>query len=226
MDINVHVLNAISKVFVTIQNVNGNNIKFDIFKTINDVLQIDGKYCTQDMFDMHIEYMIHNEILGHDDETGYYLIHDENTLLSKTASKIYSKLYFLGDKTQYKIGAKKSHIAYDEFELVDESDQDEDSEKEDESEKKNNPKKEDESDQEEKFDEIYQMGSFTSDKVYNICIEKETNKLSCSCLAFGYNPHKECKHIKHLRNIQKGDISLQQSFPSIYEILLETEQTN
>ena len=217
MDINVHVLNAIAKIFVTIQNVEGNN-KFNVFKTINDVLQIDGKYCTQDMFNMHMEYMVNNEILGHNDKTGYYLIHDENTLLSQSASKIYSKLYFLSDKKEHKIVTNKSDVAYDELELVNETDQEYDHEKKEKSDEEHK------SDEEyiSFYNEIYQMGSFTNDQVYNMYIDKETNKLSCSCLAFKYNPHMECKHIKYLRNILKGDISLQNAFPAISQTLLET----
>ena len=33
----------------------------------------------------------------------------------------------------------------------------------------------------------------------------------------------ECKHIKYLRNILKGDISLQNAFPAISKKLLEIE---
>ena len=97
MDINVNLLNAISKVFITSDNFKYDS-NFNIFKTTNDVLQIDGKFCTKQIFDMHMEYMINNGILGITNESKYFLIKENNYVKSNTALKIYSILNLLNTK--------------------------------------------------------------------------------------------------------------------------------
>ena len=68
---------------------------FNTFKTTNDVLQITGKYCTKEMFDVHMDYMVSIEILKYDASQGFFLNHDNDHLILHTASKIYSKLHHL-----------------------------------------------------------------------------------------------------------------------------------
>ena len=79
MELNYDVLEAISNVFITSENFVKNLIedsdKFTFclnhqraIKIVNDLLVIKGLYCPKEMFNLHIEFLTDNDILGYNNE--------------------------------------------------------------------------------------------------------------------------------------------------------------
>ena len=224
MELNYDVLEAISNVYIALENVSG-DCDFDPITTVNDVLNVKGLYCPTDILNWHLEYLEENDILGCHNEKGYYLLHDKNTTISQTSSKIYAFIHNLkkdygkpiksklnmfginpnGEKVKTSVILEDDeHVGshFSEYELVDSHTYDDAQEPE-------------------------QYVALSKSKVntyYNI--EVVDGNIQCSCKAFYYNANVYCKHIVELKKkLVSGEV-MKQSYPTISSILIHKGKQN
>jgi hypothetical protein len=159
-----------------------------------------------------MEFMLDKEILGKDEKDEYYLVHDEDTQISHTSSKIYSKLYYYksDSNTLYSTPPVDTQLAYQFSPLTPWA-----------------PSKTpvsifnsmmEYSSDDGDTDELYDVASFTTDEVYKItCVDDE---VKCTCKAFMYNTDDYCKHITKLTSLMEHDVGLQNKYPGFSTQLL------
>ncbi len=239
MELNYDVLEAITNVFITSENVVKNLIedsdKFTfclnhqrVIKMVNDLLGMKGLYCPKEMFNLHVEFLTDNDILGCNNEKGYYLIHDKEKPIIQTSSNIYSFIYHLKkndhhsdiklkmiDTTPSEVKEKSSDLSEEvnveeEYDMIG-----------------NDSQHEDEDSTEEEHETASEQYVVPSESKINTFYDIEVidGNVKCSCKAFYYNPHKYCKHILDLKNkFDSGQVQ-KHSYPALSSILCKPIST-
>jgi len=243
MELNYDVLEAISNVFITSENFvknlfeDSSTFSFCLnnqraIKIVNDLLGIKGLYCPKEMFNLHVEFLMDNDILGCNEEKGYYLIHDKEKPIIQTSSKIYKFIHHLKKdnytskekkhemicNTSTDVEAKSSDISDDvdveecNYDMIGSESLHDDE------------YSEDENDSEWSNAEQYVAISDSKINIY-YDIEIVNGNIQCSCKAFYYNPNKYCKHILELKKkFDNGEVQ-KHSYPTISSILCKPIST-